>query len=83
MPENLQDPLRCPVKLYEFYLSKCPQNAKMQTSGFYLVPEKSCQPSSPVWYGNTFLSEKNIDKMLQRSLMVREVQEHLLISQTS
>lgn len=83
MQENLQDPLRCPVKLYEFYLSKCPLSSKCQNNGFYLMPENSCQPNSPVWYGNTFLSEKSIDKMLQRSLMVREVQEQLLIIQTS
>jgi len=83
MQENLQDPLRCPVKLYEFYLSKCPLGSKCQNNGFYLMPENSCQPNSPVWYGNTFLSEKSIDKMLQRSLMVREVQEQLLIIQTS
>lgn len=79
MPENSQNPMRCPVHLYQFYLSKCPQATKGQSNLFYLLPEKSCQPDSPVWYGSTSLSENSIDKMLQRCLMVREVQEQVII----
>lgn len=76
--ENEENPLRCPVKLYEFYLSKCPQDLKTQKEVFYLLPEPSCEADSPVWYSNSPLPVYSIDKMLQRNLMVREVQEHML-----
>jgi hypothetical protein len=45
---------------------------------FYLQPERSCVPDSPVWYSSTPLTVQNLDKMLHRLLMVREVQEHML-----
>lgn len=46
---------------------------------FYLQPERSCVPDSPVWFSaHMELPEQQIDKMLQRILMVREVQEHML-----
>ncbi|CAH1799597.1 unnamed protein product, partial [Owenia fusiformis] len=48
--ENADNPLRCPVKLYEFYLSKCPESIKNRNDVFYLTPERSCVPDSPVWY---------------------------------
>lgn len=74
--ENNERPLRCPVKLYEFYVSKCPSNNEDKV--FYLTPEHSCKPNSPIWYNNSPLSGYAIDKMLQRNLMVREVQENML-----
>ena len=45
---------------------------------FYLQPERSCVPDSPVWYSTQTLDAHALDKMLQRLLMVREVQEHML-----
>ena len=107
--ENHENPLRCPVKLYEFYLSKCPESTKNRNDMFYLQPERSCVPDSPVWYSaqllNRFLkinhnvmlhlfvtnillvfiilSRFNMEKMLDRLLMVREVQEHMLADQAS
>ena len=42
--------MRCPVKLYEFYLSKCPESAKDKDDMFYLQPVEGCEPDSPVWY---------------------------------
>jgi len=75
LPDN---PLRCPVKLYEFYLSHCPESAKSKTDSFYLQPERSCGPDSPVWYSTNNLNQHLLEKMLARILMVREVQEHML-----
>jgi hypothetical protein len=72
------NPLRCPVKLYEFYISKCPESTKSRNDMFYLQPERSCVPDSPVWYSASPLNHFQLDKMLQRLLMVREVQEHML-----
>jgi len=75
LPDN---PLRCPVKLYEFYLSHCPESAKTKSDMFYLQPERSCVPDSPVWYSAQPLNSFQLEKMLARILMVREVQEHML-----
>ena len=54
--ENHENPLRCPVKLYEFYLSKCPESTKNRNDMFYLQPERSCVPDSPVWYSAQLLN---------------------------
>ncbi|PKK26830.1 zinc finger, MYM-type 3, partial [Columba livia] len=48
--ENRMNPLRCPVKFYEFYLSKCPENLRNRNDIFYLQPERSCIAESPLWY---------------------------------
>jgi len=80
--ENHENPLRCPVKLYEFYLSKCPESTKNRNDMFYLQPERSCVPDNPVWYSAQLLNRFSMEKMLSRLLMVREVQEHMLADQT-
>ncbi|CAG0889641.1 unnamed protein product [Darwinula stevensoni] len=76
--ENLENPLRCPVKLHEFYLSRCPESIRNKNELFYLYPERSCVPDSPVWYSRRPLSEDAIAKMLHCILLVREIQEVLL-----
>ncbi|XP_068230197.1 zinc finger MYM-type protein 3 isoform X2 [Palaemon carinicauda] len=75
MHENRDDPLRCPVKLYEFYLSKCPESVRNQRNIYYVYPERSCVPDSPVWFSTQAVHSSSIAKMLNRALMVREVQE--------
>merc|ERR1711936_798565 len=35
--ESGENPLRCPVKLYEFYLTKCPESSKTRNDVFYLL----------------------------------------------
>ncbi|CAL4139184.1 unnamed protein product, partial [Meganyctiphanes norvegica] len=75
MYENKEDPLRCPVKLYEFYLSKCPESVRNTRNIYYVYPERSCVPDSPVWFSTQPLHPETLSKMLNRALMVREVQE--------
>jgi len=79
--EDTKNPLRCPVKLYEFYLSKCPENATTRNDRFYLQPERSCAPDAAPWYTSAILPKINLEKMCARILMVREVQEHMLSEQ--
>ncbi|XP_052241686.1 uncharacterized protein LOC127851818 isoform X3 [Dreissena polymorpha] len=79
--ENFDNPLRCPVKLYEFYLSKCPESIKNRNDTFYLVPERSCVPDSPVWYSTSSLGVDHMAKMLNRIRLVREIQEAHLHTQ--
>ncbi|CAB0030604.1 unnamed protein product [Trichogramma brassicae] len=76
--ENEDNPLRCPVKLYEFYLSKCPESVKTRNDVFYLLPERSCVPDSPVWYSTSPLAKDHLIKMLHRIKMVKEINVSLL-----
>ena len=61
-----------------FFYFFSPENVKSRNDLFYLQPERSCVPDSPVWYSAQDLNQQQIDKMLRRVLMVREVQEHML-----
>ncbi|XP_045538062.1 zinc finger MYM-type protein 3 isoform X2 [Papilio machaon] len=78
--ENEDNPLRCPVKLYEFYISKCPESVRTRNDVFYLQPERSCVPDSPVWYSTQPLSRAALAKMLHRVKMVKEINIALLTS---
>ncbi|XP_029427284.1 zinc finger MYM-type protein 4 isoform X2 [Rhinatrema bivittatum] len=77
MAENTDNPLRCPVRLYEFYLSKCSESVKQRSDVFYLQPERSCVPNSPMWYSTLPIDPGTLDSMLTRILMVREIHEEL------
>lgn len=78
--ENEENALKCPVKLYEFYLSKCPESVKTRNDVFYLLPERSCVPDSPVWYSTSPLAKEQLIKMLHRIKMVKEINVALLSS---
>ncbi|KAM6899612.1 zinc finger MYM-type protein 4-like [Xenentodon cancila] len=73
MMENTDNPLRCPVRLYEFYLSKCSESVKQRTNMFYLHPERCCVPNSPLWFSSTPLDDSTMEAMLTRILSVREL----------
>ncbi|XP_038151956.1 zinc finger MYM-type protein 4 isoform X2 [Cyprinodon tularosa] len=73
MMENTENPLRCPVRLYEFYLSKCSESVKQRTNMFYLHPERCCVPNSPLWFSSTPLDDVTMESMLTRILTVREL----------
>ncbi|KAM4701633.1 zinc finger MYM-type protein 4 isoform 2-T4 [Discoglossus pictus] len=77
MAENTDNPLRCPVRLYEFYLSKCSESVKQRSDVFYLQPERSCVPNSPMWFSTMPIDPGTLDSMLTRILLVREVHEEL------
>ncbi|KAG8553957.1 hypothetical protein GDO81_003617 [Engystomops pustulosus] len=76
--ENKMNPLRCPVKFYEFYLSKCPENLRNRSDVFYLQPERSCVAESPLWYSVIPMDKTMLQSMLSRILAVREVYEEPL-----
>nr|XP_033801044.1 zinc finger MYM-type protein 3 isoform X3 [Geotrypetes seraphini] len=73
--ENRMNPLRCPVKFYEFYLSKCPENLRNRHDLFYLQPERSCTAESPLWYSVIPMDKSTLEIMLNRILAVREIYE--------
>ncbi|XP_039994097.1 zinc finger MYM-type protein 4 isoform X2 [Xiphias gladius] len=77
MLENVTNPLHCPVRLYEFYLSRCPESVKKRTDLFYLQPEQNVHTHSSHWYTAQPLEGTTLQSMLTRILAVREVhQEH-------
>ena len=53
------------------------ESVKQRNDVFYLQPERSCVPNSPMWYSTFPLDPGTLDTMLTRILMVREVHEEL------
>ncbi|CAG06870.1 unnamed protein product, partial [Tetraodon nigroviridis] len=73
--EDLENPLRCPIKLYDYYLFKCPQSIKGRNDAYYMMPETVVAPNSPMWYSSQPLSSQQVERMLSRIMVVREIQE--------
>uniref|UniRef100_A0A8C0WW13 TRASH domain-containing protein n=1 Tax=Castor canadensis TaxID=51338 RepID=A0A8C0WW13_CASCN len=71
--ENTTNPSRCPVKMFECYLSKSPQNLNQRMDVFYLQPECSSSTDSPVWYTSTSLDRNTLENMLVRVLLVKDI----------
>lgn len=63
------------------FLSFCsPESVKTRNDVFYLLPERSCVPDSPVWYSTQALGKPALMKMLHRVKMVKEINIALLTS---
>ncbi|XP_014456171.1 zinc finger MYM-type protein 2 isoform X7 [Alligator mississippiensis] len=71
--ENASNPARCPVKMFECYLSKSPQNLNQRMDVFYLQPDCSVSSDSPVWYSSTSLDRNTLENMLVRVLLVKDI----------
>lgn len=75
--EDPDNPLRCPIKLYDFYLFKCPQSVKGRNDAFYMTSEPVVAPNSPMWYSSQPLTRQQVEQMLSRIIVVQEIQELL------
>lgn len=75
--EDPENPLRCPIKLYDFYLFKCPQSVKGRNDTYYMTPEPVVAPNSPMWYSSQPLSSQQVELILSRIIVIREIQEIL------
>lgn len=73
--EDPENPLRCPIKLYDFYLFKCPQSVKGRNDAYYMTPEPVVAPNSPMWYSSQPLASEQVQQMLSRIIVVQEIQE--------
>uniref|UniRef100_H3CU39 Uncharacterized protein n=1 Tax=Tetraodon nigroviridis TaxID=99883 RepID=H3CU39_TETNG len=73
MHQNVANALQCPVRLYEFYLSRCPESVKKRTDVFYLQPEQNVHTHSCHWFTCQPLERSTLESMLTRILAVREV----------
>ncbi|XP_068786384.1 zinc finger MYM-type protein 2 isoform X4 [Struthio camelus] len=71
--ENTSDPARCPVKMFECYLSKSPQNLNQRMDLFYLQPDCSVSSDSPIWYTSVSLDRNTLENMLVRVLLVKDI----------
>ncbi|XP_028309526.1 glutamine-rich protein 1-like isoform X2 [Gouania willdenowi] len=80
--EDPENPLRCPIKLYDFYLFKCPQSAKGRSDSFYLTPEPVVAPNSPIWYSTQPIPKEQLEQMLTRILVIREIQDSINMSES-
>lgn len=67
--------------LYFSFIYFCsPESVKTRNDVFYLMPERSCVPESPVWYSTQALNRTALSKMLHRVKMVKEINIALLTS---
>ncbi|XP_034441923.1 glutamine-rich protein 1-like isoform X1 [Hippoglossus hippoglossus] len=78
--EDPENPLRCPIKLYDFYLFKCPQSIKGRNDAYYMTPEPVVAPNSPMWYSSQPLTNQQVEQILARIIVVREIQEIIGVS---
>lgn len=46
---------------------------KQRTSVFYLRPERSCVPNSPLWFSHMPMDDVELESMLTRILTIREI----------
>uniref|UniRef100_A0A3B1JMM8 Zinc finger MYM-type containing 2 n=2 Tax=Astyanax mexicanus TaxID=7994 RepID=A0A3B1JMM8_ASTMX len=68
---------RCPVKkrecrLYELYLSKCPESVRERTDFFYVKPEVSTS-DGPLWFSSTPLEKHVLESLLTQVLLVKDI----------
>lgn len=66
------------IESWYWYFS--PESVKTRNDVFYLLPERSCVPDSPVWYSTSPLAKEHLIKMLYRIKMVKEINVALLTS---
>lgn len=78
-PQNLDRPTECPIKHYTFYLSKCPESVRTRSDVFYLVPETTSTPESPVWFSTQPVPRDLLARMLRRVLLVEDVLQNLCV----
>ncbi|KAM6446804.1 zinc finger MYM-type protein 2 isoform 5-T12 [Liasis olivaceus] len=71
--ENTADPSRCPVKMFECYLSRSPSNLTQRTDVFYLQPACPVSSESPIWYTSTSVDRNTLENMLVRVLLVKDI----------
>lgn len=62
--------------------SVSPQSAKGRNDTFYLTPEPVVAPNSPIWYSTQPIPKEQLEQMLARILVVREIQEAINMSES-
>lgn len=52
-----------------------PQSVKGRNDAYYMTPEPVVAPNSPMWYSSQPLTIQQVEQMLSRIIVVREIQE--------
>lgn len=60
-----------------------PQCAKGRNDTYYLTPEPVVVPNSPIWYSTQPIPSQQLEHMLTRITMVREIQEVIAMASTN
>ncbi|ETE65611.1 Glutamine-rich protein 1, partial [Ophiophagus hannah] len=60
-----------------------PQTVKGRNDTFYLTPEPVVAPNSPIWYSIQPISREQMEQMLTRILVIREIQEAIAVANVS
>ncbi|CAH8863901.1 unnamed protein product [Trichobilharzia szidati] len=76
---NPQHPQRCPVRLYKAYFSHCPTEMLDSDSVFYLNP--LYPPQLNLWFSTEPVQPPELQVILNRIKMVKEIQEAFMNSQ--
>ncbi|CAH8589597.1 unnamed protein product [Heterobilharzia americana] len=76
---NPHHPQRCPVLLYKAYFSHCPPELLDSDSIFYLNP--LYPPRTNLWFSNEPVRSPELQVILNRIKMVKEIQEAFMNSQ--
>nr|CAX69524.1 MYM-type zinc finger protein 2 [Schistosoma japonicum] len=76
---NPQHPQRCPVKLYKAYFSHCPSELLNSDNVFYLNP--LYPPRRDLWFSTDPVRPAELQVILNRIKMVKEIQEAFMNSQ--
>lgn len=62
-----------PIFVFSLFPSS-PESVRHRADLFYLHPDHSCVPNSPLWFSSNPLDDRTVEAMLVRILAVREVQ---------
>ena len=61
--ENISNPERCIVRLYNKYITKCPKNVP-QSNCFYLSPKRHCKVDDDVWFTKSPIGKNSLRKVV-------------------
>lgn len=73
--ENAKNKL---VEMHDFYLSKWPL-VERNSNSFYLEPDLTCTPDSPVWFTEKAVSEDDLTRMFRRLSMISDLRYSSII----
>lgn len=81
---STHNPVKIVINLATFLhpFSVSPQSAKGRNDTFYLTPEPVVAPNSPIWYSTQPIPKEQLEQMLSRILVVREIQEAINLSES-
>lgn len=73
--KNETNPLRCPVRLFDFYVEKCPEAVRNNERFFYMLPDVNCKPTSSIWFTIIPASNEMVSRIFNRLKMIKEIND--------